>query len=137
MGHSWAGALQDDHKRCTPRCCSAAVVMCASCMWRLRSCALGPIKSHRPHWLFSAAYYRGAMGILLVYSVNDEASFNNVRNWMKNIETHASSSVNKVRHWLPVAPAIVLGVNVVRCVWVCIVRVDREQPCWHVAQSRS
>ena len=43
-----------------------------------------------------AAYYRGAMGILLVYSVDDEASFNNVRNWMKNIETHASSSVNKV-----------------------------------------
>ncbi len=35
------------------------------------------------------------MGILLVYSVNDEASFNNVRNWMKNIETHASQSVNK------------------------------------------
>lgn len=43
-----------------------------------------------------AAYYRGAMGILLVYDVTDEASFNNVRNWMKNIETHASSTVNKV-----------------------------------------
>lgn len=43
-----------------------------------------------------AAYYRGAMGILLVYDVTDEASFNNIRNWMKNIETHASSSVNKV-----------------------------------------
>ena len=37
------------------------------------------------------------MGILLVYDVTDEASFNNIRNWMKNIETHASSSVNKVR----------------------------------------
>lgn len=36
------------------------------------------------------------MGILLVYDVTDEASFNNVRNWMKNIETHASSTVNKV-----------------------------------------
>jgi GTPase SAR1 family protein len=44
----------------------------------------------------AAAYYRGAMGILLVYDVTDEASFNNVRNWMKNIETHASSTVNKV-----------------------------------------
>ncbi len=44
----------------------------------------------------NAAYYRGAMGILLVYDVTDEASFNNVRNWMKNIETHASSTVNKV-----------------------------------------
>jgi Ras family len=44
----------------------------------------------------ATAYYRGAMGILLVYDVTDEASFNNVRNWMKNIETHASSTVNKV-----------------------------------------
>lgn len=44
----------------------------------------------------TCAYYRGAMGILLVYSVDDDASFNNVRNWIKNIETHASSTVNKI-----------------------------------------
>lgn len=43
-----------------------------------------------------AAYYRGAMGILMVYDVTDEASFNNIRNWMKNIEQHASDSVVKV-----------------------------------------
>ena len=43
-----------------------------------------------------AAYYRGAMGILLVYDVTDEASFNNIRNWMRNIEQHASDTVNKV-----------------------------------------
>lgn len=43
-----------------------------------------------------AAYYRGAMGILLVYDVTDEASFNNIRNWMRNIEQHASDNVNKV-----------------------------------------
>lgn len=54
----------------------------------------------------AAAYYRGAMGILLVYDVTDEASFNNVRNWMKNIETHASSTVNKV---MPVWAASVLA----------------------------
>ena len=29
--------------------------------------------------------------------VTDEASFNNIRNWMKNIEQHASDSVVKVR----------------------------------------
>ena len=43
-----------------------------------------------------AAYYRGAMGILLVYDVTDESSFNNIRNWMRNIEQHASDTVNKV-----------------------------------------
>lgn len=36
------------------------------------------------------------MGILLVYDVTDEASFNNIRNWMRNIEQHASTSVNKI-----------------------------------------
>eukprot|EP00887_Chlorella_sp_A99_P005509 scaffold1.g5509.t1 len=44
----------------------------------------------------TSAYYRGAMGILLVYDVTDESSFNNIRNWMKNIEQHASESVVKV-----------------------------------------
>ncbi|KAL4431188.1 hypothetical protein ABPG75_006444 [Micractinium tetrahymenae] len=44
----------------------------------------------------TSAYYRGAMGILLVYDVTDEASFNNIRNWMKNIEQHASDNVVKV-----------------------------------------
>jgi len=36
------------------------------------------------------------MGILLVYDVTDEVSFNSVRNWMRNIEQNASENVNKV-----------------------------------------
>ena len=44
----------------------------------------------------TTAYYRGAMGILLVYDVSDEKSFENVRGWMRNIEMHASSNVNKI-----------------------------------------
>eukprot|EP00899_Mesostigma_viride_P009616 jgi/Mesvir1/18656/Mv17156-RA.1 len=44
----------------------------------------------------TTAYYRGAMGILLVYDVTDESSFNNVRSWIRNIEQHASDSVNKI-----------------------------------------
>ncbi|CAL9007989.1 unnamed protein product [Prunus brigantina] len=44
----------------------------------------------------TTAYYRGAMGILLVYDVTDESSFNNIRNWIRNIEQHASVSVNKI-----------------------------------------
>ncbi|KAK4705818.1 hypothetical protein P7C70_g388, partial [Phenoliferia sp. Uapishka_3] len=44
----------------------------------------------------TTAYYRGAMGILLVYDVTDERSFNNIRTWHANVEQHASEGVNKV-----------------------------------------
>ncbi|KAF9951896.1 GTP-binding protein [Mortierella alpina] len=44
----------------------------------------------------TTAYYRGAMGILLVYDVTDERSFSNIRNWFSNIEQHASEGVNKI-----------------------------------------
>ncbi|TVU39911.1 hypothetical protein EJB05_13355 [Eragrostis curvula] len=44
----------------------------------------------------TTAYYRGAMGILLVYDVTDKSSFNNIRNWIRNIEQHASDNVNKI-----------------------------------------
>jgi len=44
----------------------------------------------------TTAYYRGAMGILLVYDVTDEKSFNNISNWIRNIEQHAPESVNKI-----------------------------------------
>jgi len=36
------------------------------------------------------------MGILLVYDITDEQSFTNIRNWMRQIEQHASDSVNKI-----------------------------------------
>ena len=44
----------------------------------------------------TTAYYRGAMGILLVYDVTNEQSFASVDNWMAAIQQHASDSVNKV-----------------------------------------
>jgi len=44
----------------------------------------------------TTAYYRGAMGILLIYDVTDEKSFNNIRSWHANIEQHASEGVNKI-----------------------------------------
>ncbi|ELU41468.1 rab-type small GTP-binding protein [Rhizoctonia solani AG-1 IA] len=44
----------------------------------------------------TTAYYRGAMGILLVYDVTDEKSFNNIRTWHANVEQHASEGVNKI-----------------------------------------
>ena len=44
----------------------------------------------------TTAYYRGAMGILLVYDISDESSFANVRNWMRQIEQNAAENVNRV-----------------------------------------
>jgi Ras-related protein Rab-8A len=41
----------------------------------------------------TTAYYRGAMGILLVYDVCDEKSFNNIRSWYSNVQQHASENV--------------------------------------------
>ena len=36
------------------------------------------------------------MGIILVYDCTEESTFNNIQNWLKQIETHASSGVAKV-----------------------------------------
>lgn len=44
----------------------------------------------------TTAYYRGAMGILLVYDVSEEASFGNVRNWMRQIDQNATENVTRI-----------------------------------------
>lgn len=44
----------------------------------------------------TTAYYRGAMGILLVYDVTDRKSYDNIRTWFSNVEQHASEGVNKI-----------------------------------------
>ncbi len=44
----------------------------------------------------TTAYYRGAMGIMLIYDVTDERSFNNIRNWIRNIDQYATEGVNKI-----------------------------------------
>jgi len=42
------------------------------------------------------AYYRGAMGILLIYDVTTTKSWSNVRNWVRNIQDNAPQTVNKM-----------------------------------------
>jgi Ras-related protein Rab-8A len=44
----------------------------------------------------TTAYYRGAMGILLVYDITNRGSFLNIQGWNGNIEQHASEGVNKI-----------------------------------------
>ena len=40
-------------------------------------------------------YYKGAHGIILTYDVTDANSFKNIRNWIKQIEANAQTSVKK------------------------------------------
>ncbi|XP_014447619.1 ras-related protein Rab-13 isoform X2 [Tupaia chinensis] len=44
----------------------------------------------------TTAYYRGAMGIILVYDITDEKSFENIQNWMKSIKENASAGVERL-----------------------------------------
>lgn len=44
----------------------------------------------------TTAYYRGAMGIMLVYDITQEKSFENIKNWIRNIEENASADVEKM-----------------------------------------
>jgi Ras-related protein Rab-1A len=44
----------------------------------------------------TSSYYRGAHGIIIVYDVTSKESFDNVRQWMQEIEKFASENVNKL-----------------------------------------
>nr|XP_057940850.1 protein ENTREP3 isoform X2 [Doryrhamphus excisus] len=44
----------------------------------------------------TTAYYRGAMGIILVYDITDDKSFENIQNWMKSIKENASAGVSRM-----------------------------------------
>ncbi|KAM7499498.1 hypothetical protein LguiA_023912 [Lonicera macranthoides] len=44
----------------------------------------------------TSSYYRGAHGIIVVYDVTDQDSFNNVKQWLSEIDRYASENVNKL-----------------------------------------
>ncbi|KAI9305221.1 GTP-binding protein ypt1, partial [Cunninghamella echinulata] len=44
----------------------------------------------------TSSYYRGAHGIIVVYDVTDQDSFNNVKQWLNEIERYAAEGVNKL-----------------------------------------
>ena len=47
-----------------------------------------------PH--HTSSYYRGAHGIIVVYDVTDNESFNNVKQWLHEIDRYACENVNKL-----------------------------------------
>ncbi|XP_051507454.1 ras-related protein Rab-8B-like [Myxocyprinus asiaticus] len=51
---------------------------------------------HERFRTITPAYYRGAMGIMLVYDITNEKSFDNIKSWIRNIEEHASSDVERM-----------------------------------------
>ena len=44
----------------------------------------------------TSSYYRGAHGIIVVYDVTDAESFNNVKQWLNEIDRYANENVNKL-----------------------------------------
>ncbi|CAL5366750.1 unnamed protein product [Camellia sinensis] len=44
----------------------------------------------------TSSYYRGAHGIIIVYDITDQESFNNVKQWLNEIDRYASENVNKL-----------------------------------------
>jgi small GTP-binding protein len=44
----------------------------------------------------TSSYYRGAHGIIIVYDVTEQDSFNNVKQWLNEIDRYASENVNKL-----------------------------------------
>jgi len=44
----------------------------------------------------TSSYYRGAHGIIVVYDVTDQVSFNNTKQWLQEIDRYACENVNKM-----------------------------------------
>lgn len=44
----------------------------------------------------TTAYYRGAMGIILVYDVTSETSFRNLTKWLRRIDENATEDVERL-----------------------------------------
>ena len=44
----------------------------------------------------TTSYYRGALGIMLVYDITDAKSFDNITKWLRAIQEHANPNVEKI-----------------------------------------
>ncbi|XP_002730366.1 ras-related protein Rab-10-like [Saccoglossus kowalevskii] len=44
----------------------------------------------------TTSYYRGAMGIMLVYDITQPKTFDNITKWLRNIDEHANEDVERM-----------------------------------------
>lgn len=44
----------------------------------------------------TASYYRGANGVIVVFDLTDENSFNNLKNWFGEVEKHCSENIPRL-----------------------------------------
>ncbi len=77
---------------------------------------------HERYRSIATSYFRNARGILLVLSVDDSRSFDNLRRWIKQIEEAASSTGN--------TPGTPTGARI----YICMNKIDLERKDWQVDQ---
>ena len=44
----------------------------------------------------TTAYYRGALGVMMVYDITDKKSFDDITNWLRAIQEHGNPKVEKM-----------------------------------------
>jgi Ras-related protein Rab-8A len=52
--------------------------------------------SHERFRTIRTAFYRGTHGIMFVYDITNIKSFENIKNWIKNVDEHAAVNVEKI-----------------------------------------
>jgi len=44
----------------------------------------------------TTTYYKGAQGVILMYSVSDRKSFENIQNWMRQVDEFSDKNICKL-----------------------------------------
>jgi small GTP-binding protein len=51
---------------------------------------------HERFKTITAAYYKGAHGIIVAYDITQRDSFTSIQNWMNEIEKHAGDNISRI-----------------------------------------
>ena len=53
-------------------------------------------KNLKSHKNFTSSYYRGAHGFIIIHDVTDKSSFENLRNWIAEIDKYGTAGTSKI-----------------------------------------